>query len=242
VTARNLLVLFDSVYVIALAAWLGSVLFFSFSVAPIIFQVLGAEAGAKFVRALFPRYYLWGAISGAVALPAFVAGPLCYQEYRGPMVGLQALVMIGGILAMLYGANSLTPAINRARDGGPAGQELFKRLHRRAVWLNGLTMVLGLALLVAFVLRPAPRTSGIIEMTPEERARYTKAVGRIIQDVEAKHGLRPPRPPESGDAASAEELIGAETVREIESYYDRKEERDDLRAGHPKATPPVSPR
>ena len=75
--------------------------------------------GGKFVRVLFPRYYLWGAISGAVALPAFVAGPLCYQEYRGPMVGVQALAMIGGILAMFYGGNSLTPAINRARDAGP---------------------------------------------------------------------------------------------------------------------------
>ena len=105
--------MFDSVYLVALTAWVGSILFFSFGVAPIIFRVLGAEAGGKFVRALFPRYYLWGAISGAVALPAFVAGPLCYQEYRGPMVGVQAMVILAGILIMLYGGNSLTPAINR---------------------------------------------------------------------------------------------------------------------------------
>jgi hypothetical protein len=236
VTTRYLLAMFDSAYVIALSAWVGSTLFFSFGVAPIIFRELGAEMGGKFVRVLFPRYYLWGAISGAVALPAFVAGPLCYQEYRGPMVGVQALAVIGGILAMLYGGNSLTPAINRARDCRPVDHEQFERLHRRAVWLNAVTMVLGLVLLTGFAMRPAPRTSGIIEMTPGERARYSRAVGRIIEDVEAKHGLRPPPSTEPGDTASPEELVGAQTVREIESYYDRKQQRDDRRGGRTSTT------
>ena len=89
-SARALLAVFDSVYVVALTAWVGSVLFVSFGVAPIVFTVLGTEAGGKFVRALFPRYYLWGVIAGSVALPAFVAGPLCFPEFRGPRVGVQA--------------------------------------------------------------------------------------------------------------------------------------------------------
>jgi hypothetical protein len=240
VTARYLLALFDSAYLIALAAWLGSTLFVSFVMAPIVFQSLGVESGGKFVRALFPRYYLWGAIAGAIALPAFVAGPLCYQEYRGPMVAVQSLALVGGILLMLYGGNTLTPAINRARDGGPARDQEFQRLHRRAVWLNIVTMVLGLALLVGFAIRPAPRTSGIVEMTPEERARYASAVGRIIEDVEARHGLRPPPSTRSGDPVSAKDLVGAETVREIESYYDRKQERDDERAGRSRSATPRS--
>ena len=155
-TSRYLLAVFDSVYVIALATWVGSSLFFSLGMAPIIFKVLGVETGGKLVRAVFPRYYLWGAVSGAVALPAFVAGPLCYHEYRGTMVGVQALAIISGILIMLYGGNSLTPAINQARDGGPSSHERFERLHRRAVRLNVIVMVLGLLLLVGFATRPAP--------------------------------------------------------------------------------------
>ncbi len=55
-SARLLLAVFDSVYLVALTAWVGSILFFSFGVAPIVFPVLGAESGGKFVRALFPRY------------------------------------------------------------------------------------------------------------------------------------------------------------------------------------------
>src|SRR5262249_18946077 len=169
---RMLLAVFDSVYLVALTAWVGSVLFFSIGVAPILFPVLGVEAGGKFVRAFFPRYYLWGAICGALALPALVAGPLCFPEYRGPMVGLRAPARRGCILITLYAGNSLVPQINRAGDEGPADHERFVRLHRRSVWLNGLVLVVGLSLLLAFANRPGPRTAGIRELTPAERARY----------------------------------------------------------------------
>lgn len=165
-TTRFLLGVFDSAYVLALTAWVGSILFFSFGVAPVIFKVLDPASAAKFVRALFPRYYAWGAIAGAIALPAFVAGPLCFPEYRGPLVGVQALAILFGILLMFYAGNSLTPAINAARDAGPSGEARFNRLHKRSVWLNALMLVLGCALLIRFATRPAPRTSGIIERGP----------------------------------------------------------------------------
>ncbi len=140
-TTRHLLALFDSIYVLAMALLVGSIVFFSFAVAPIIFRVLGAEAGGRFVRALFPRYYLWGAICGAIALPAFVAGPLCFPEYRGIAVGIQALMLLCCTLIMLYGGNSLVPEINRARDEGPSSHDRFERLHRRSVRLNALVLV-----------------------------------------------------------------------------------------------------
>ena len=75
---RLLLAIFDSIYLVALSAWVGAILFFSFGVAPIIFRVLGADAAARFVRALFPRYYAWGVGATAVALPALICGPLAY--------------------------------------------------------------------------------------------------------------------------------------------------------------------
>jgi hypothetical protein len=181
-----LLAAFDSAYVLALAAWVGSILFFSFGTAPVIFPVLGPEAGGRFVRALFPRYYVWGTISGAIALPAYVAVPLSFPEYRGPMVGVQALLILAGILIMLYAGNSLTPAINAARDAGPAAEGRFERLHRRAVRLNGVVLVLGIGLLIGYATRPAPRTTGILEMTPAERARYDARIGEILSAIETR--------------------------------------------------------
>lgn len=177
-TTRHLLALFDSVYVLAMAAMVGGIVFFSFVAAPIIFRVLGAEAGGRFVRALFPRYYLWNAILGSLALPAFVAGPLCFPEFRGISVGIESLILLAIILTMLYGGNSLVPQINLARDAGPEAHGRFTRLHRRSVLLNGAAMVGGMGLLVAFACRPAPRTEGIIELSPIDRASRAARAGR----------------------------------------------------------------
>ena len=169
-TARPLLAIFDSVYLVALTSLVGSILFFSFGVAPIIFNVLGAESGGKFVRALFPRYYAWGVICCAVALPALVCGPLSFPELRGPMVGVQAGLIALCLGTLLYCGNTLTPLINAARDEGPASAARFDRLHKRSVRLNGVVLLLGLALLVGFAVRRGPTTNGIEEPSPEDRA------------------------------------------------------------------------
>jgi uncharacterized protein DUF4149 len=229
--ASNLLTLFDSVYLAALSTWIGGAFFFTFGVAPILSKIVGAESGLKLVRAILPRYYLAGAISGAVALPAFVAGPLCYREYRGAMVGVQALAIIFGILLMLYGANSLAPAIGQAPGAGTSSAGRLEQLQRRAAGLNLVVVLIGLLLLVSFASRPAPKTTGIVEMTPQERARYDVAINRVIADVEARYGLRPPRALAPGETTGPDPLIDQETVREIDSYYARKRLRDQARAG-----------
>jgi hypothetical protein len=228
-SARFLLAVFDSVYVLALTAWVGSILFFTFGVSPIIFSVLGEQAGGKFVRALFPRYYLWGAIAGAIALPAFVARALCYHEFRGPMVGVQAMVILAAVLCMLYGGNSLTPAINQARDDGAAAQKQFDQLHRRAIWLNMLVLLSGLGLLVAFAVRPAPVTTGLDELTPSRQVRYDAAVNRVLEDIEARHGIRKTRQTAPGEAGQRDPIVDDAAVQEIEALYERKRVRDQAR-------------
>jgi uncharacterized membrane protein len=165
------MVLFDAVYLIALTVWVGGAVFLSFVLAPTAFKVLGPAEGGRLVLALFPRYYQWGAISGAFALPAAVAVPLCFPELRGPVVGFQALVILAATLITLYAGNVLAPAISAAHNAGPAGQARVARLYRRSIRLNAVVLVLGLVLLVAFAARRAPRTTGIVEPTPVERAR-----------------------------------------------------------------------
>ena len=166
--STNLLLFFDSVYLLALTAWVGGIAFFSFAVAPLIFRVLGAESGGKFVRALFPRYYLWGSTAGAIALPALVCGPMANPELRGPAIGIQAILVMAGTLIMLYCGNSLTPAINQAKDAGVASSKRFDALHRRSVRLNVIALLLGIILLVLFAARPMRTASGIVELPPGE--------------------------------------------------------------------------
>ena len=134
-------------------------------------RVLGGEARASLVRALLPRFYVWGTVCGAVALPAAMGVPLSFPEYRAPGVAVQAVAILAATLLMLYGGNSVTPAIVAALDRGAGGHEQAARLYRRTLALNGVALVIVIGLLVAFANRPAPRSSGILEPTPQERVR-----------------------------------------------------------------------
>jgi hypothetical protein len=77
------------------------------------------------------------------------------------------------------------------RDAGSPAHDRFESLHRRSVQLNGVVLVLGLGLLIAFATRPSPRTEGIVESPPAERAR--QAEERFLRSREGE-----PTPPASG--------------------------------------------
>ncbi|MDB5350257.1 MAG: hypothetical protein JWN86_1504 [Planctomycetota bacterium] len=196
-SAPILLGVFNVVYLLALTAWVGSIAFFSFGVAPIIHRVLGPEAGGRFVRALFPRYYTWGATAGAIALPAIVCGPMTYPELRGPAVGVQAMLVLIGTLITLYCGSALTPAINAARVAGPDQAGRFKALHTRSVVLNGLVLLIGIGLLAFFAVRHVPRTGGIVERKPGELNEDVRRYLRESAEIEARQkaileGTMPP--------------------------------------------------
>ena len=112
----------------------GSMLFFGVVVAPQVFRTLRADAAGRFLRALFPGYYLWGLVvcvtaSGVAFFADKVSGTLC--------------VVIA--VLFVFARQWLMPQINQARDGALAGSAAsasrFERLHRLSVSLNGLQIV-----------------------------------------------------------------------------------------------------
>lgn len=225
-SAPYLLGLFDTIYVLALTALVGSILFFLFVLAPHCRQVMGTESGGRFLKTLLPRYYAWGASAGAIALPAFVAVPLCYPEYRGPWIGVQAIILLGCVLGMLYGGNSLQPAIDRASDAGTNGHEHQTRLRRRSLILNSLVMLAGSGQLIAFTVRPAPRTSGIRELDSTNRGLFEADLDRVIEEIEVKYGYRRPATDRSPRPPSTTSTVSPEMIQEIDTYYAKKRERD----------------
>lgn len=117
----------------------GSMLFFGVVVAPKVFQALPPQQAAAFLRALFPRYYAWGLI---VALLSTVTAFF---------VGLAASIGCAVVAALfVYARQVLMPRINEARDASLAGdrqaKQRFDRLHRFSVIINGLQLLLLLAI------------------------------------------------------------------------------------------------
>lgn len=192
--APFLLLVFDAAVTIALGAWLGTLAFFTFGVVPIIFKALDGPNAARFVRAIFPVYYNWGVGCTTVALPALVCRALSFPEFRGWALGVQAAILLACLLAQLYCGQSLTPAINAARDAGPEQDAAFRRLHSRSVAINWLMLLAALGLAIGFASRPAPKSAGIDEYTPQERARYDLEYQLQLTTPKAKKG-EPVAPP-----------------------------------------------
>ena len=149
-----------SVAGIAVVLWLGVMGFFAFVVAPAAFTALDREAAGRFVGAVFPRYYLVGAVLGGCALVALVAQRLRDDGRQGDWLG-GALVL--AMLALtLYAWLAVLPAAQAAKAGhapapppGAGGVEAlsFSRLHRLSTILNGAVMLAGMAFVVLDVAR-----------------------------------------------------------------------------------------
>jgi hypothetical protein len=109
---------------------------------------------------------------------------LCLDRYF--QCRIQGLLILNILLAF-YCGNSLTPAINRARDAGEPEALQFKSLHRRSVMLNSLSMLIAVVCLISFEGRNSPTTAGIVEEPVETRAERDRQFRQTLDELlEAK--------------------------------------------------------
>ena len=102
----------------------GAMAFFSFAVAPLVFVKLPAETAARFIRELFPIYYLVLAVVAGAAAP--------FAGLRIDSVALAAVAV--AFLALRF---LLIPALDRVRERDKAAHA---RLHRLSVIINFIQM------------------------------------------------------------------------------------------------------
>jgi len=147
-------------HLLALGYSIGAIVFFSFVVAPTVFEVLGREQAGDVVAVIFPRYYQLGIGAAAVALATAVT-----FRRRSPANGWwtgSSIALAFGLAATLWAgvvveprARQLRVEMHAAGEGAPASEE-FGHVHRLAVTLNGAALVAGLVALgcSAAALRP----------------------------------------------------------------------------------------
>ncbi|MCH8156780.1 MAG: DUF4149 domain-containing protein [Nitrospinae bacterium] len=137
------------IYILSLVCWIGSVVFFSFFAAPVIFKVLDREQAGEVVGVLFPRYYFIGYVCAALALATLLLGA---QTPVGMKLVFLLIMMAGLFCAGLIvspKARKLKAKIKSAASSEERepleGQ--FKTMHSLAVKLNGAVLLAGLGLL-----------------------------------------------------------------------------------------------
>jgi uncharacterized membrane protein len=148
---------------LALGTWVGSIIFFSFVVAPGLFGILSSrdEAGAVVGYSL-DRLHSMGVIEAAIYLVAALAMARSLKALARP----RAIDVILMLLLTLCSAYVVIPRMDTIRlkmpslDAAPAGDPQraeFDRLHRISVGIEGTVLLIGIA---ALFLTVREETSG----------------------------------------------------------------------------------
>ena len=125
------------------AANIGFMSMFTVVVAPAVFKVLSQKAAASYLRALFPRLFMFGFATSSIATISSLFDS-----------GIQ-ITVISAVIAFgfLFNAVILTPKINQCRDksitGEVAAEKAFARLHLFSVAIFGSQFFASLYLVIS---------------------------------------------------------------------------------------------
>ena len=112
-------------------------LFFAVFIAPTVFKVLNEEYASKFLRAFFPKFYLFGIILSII-------GFLISVNEKNNFSIIFFLLLIS---TFILSRQILMPSINKAKDNNKLKK--FKKLHMISVFINLIQMA-GCILIIIF--------------------------------------------------------------------------------------------
>ena len=128
-----------------LASMFGGMLIFSLLFAPLVFTKLPGAVAGRFIRAVFPWYYLWVLGFGALSTLA-----LCIAGAGGLSIGLAAAIAVAAALARWPLMRRINALRDRQLAGDSAAGRGFDWLHRLSVAIN-LVQLLAAAALIGIV-------------------------------------------------------------------------------------------
>ena len=121
--------------IIIISIWSGTIIFFSAVVAPTIFKSLDEKDAGVFLRAFFPKYYIFGIVLGVISIIYLLFSPV-HSHLLYSIIAMTVLTILGRMSI---------PIINKARDTN--NEQAFKRYHLISVMMNVLTLVIGIIIL-----------------------------------------------------------------------------------------------
>ena len=131
--------LIDFIYLLSLVCWIGSIIFFSFFVAPIVFETLESKKAGELVGVIFPYYYMVGYVCGTLIFLVLLS-----IEAAGLKWCAWGIMMVGTASAALA-VNPKAKTLKKRLKASPEAR--FKVLHYLLVKLNGMVLLVGIWLL-----------------------------------------------------------------------------------------------
>ena len=140
--------LLNFIYLLSLVCWVGSIIFFSFFVAPVVFKNLEREKAGELVGIIFPRYYKVGYVCGALVLMVLLLTGIETAGLKGCAWGIMMLGTLCAGLAVNPKAKIIKEKLREASESDkPELEARFKTLHSLSVKLNAAVLFAGLWLL-----------------------------------------------------------------------------------------------
>ena len=121
---------------VLISIWVGVIVFFSAIIAPTVFKTLDEKSAGVFLRAFFPKYYLFAIVIGLASLALIMI-------FNIEMSNILYIAIVSMTILSII-SRFMIPIINNARDMGEKGKQKFNRLHALSVSLNVITLVIGL--------------------------------------------------------------------------------------------------
>ena len=140
--------LINFIYLLSLVCWIGSIIFFSFFVAPVVFKNLEREKAGELVGIIFPRYYTIGYVCGVLVLGVLLLSGLDTAGLKWCAWGIMMLGTACAGLVVSPRAKTLKEKLKVAPESEKPDLEIrFKTLHSLSVKLNAAVLFSGLWLL-----------------------------------------------------------------------------------------------
>ncbi len=126
---------------VAAGSLFGGMLFFTAFFAPQAFKLLPEGIADRFVRDLFPNFYMLALAFAGIA--TFTFAPVRTAEAI-----IMALVALGFVFARYYLMPRTVSAHDEREKGTPGAAEAFADLHKRSAFLNMVQFIATLVVLV----------------------------------------------------------------------------------------------
>ncbi len=140
----------NAIYHLAIAFWLGGAALFTFVLTPILFKSYSRDMAGGIVGVLFPSYFYWGLICGAVAL-------ICLLLTRGRRAIILGLILTGMLVITASQAFIIEPEAAELKKEIPSFETTppdhplrvqFRLLHRISAVANLAVIGAGIVLVV----------------------------------------------------------------------------------------------